>query len=191
MNHPDQLKWDQRYQNSSGVPAACTVLQQNLHLLPSQGKALDLACGLGGNALLLARQGLDTQGWDISAVAIEKLQQQAINEGVTLQSVSRDITAEPPTAESFDVIVVSYFLERQLAPALCAALKPHGLLFYQTFTEHRVSERGPQNPAYRLKENELLHLFADLTLRYYREEGITGNTTQGFRDEAMLIAQKG
>ncbi len=34
--------------------------------------------------------------------------------------------------ESFDVIVVSHLLDRTLAPALVAALRPGGLLYYQT-----------------------------------------------------------
>jgi len=46
-------------------------LTQNQHLLPSQGTALDLACGQGGNSQLLAKAGLDVLAWDSSAVAIE------------------------------------------------------------------------------------------------------------------------
>ena len=42
------------------------------------------------------------------------------------------------------------------------ALKPQGLLFYQTFTHERVTDQGPSNPSYRLAPNELLELFAPL-----------------------------
>jgi tellurite methyltransferase len=65
------------------------------------------------------------------------------------------------------------------------------LLFYQTFMHTRNDySRGPKNPEFCLMDNELLHLFADLQLIVYREEGDIGDTTQGFRDEAMLIARK-
>ena len=54
MTNPDQARWDQRYRETSSEPQAARVLSDNLRLLPAAGTALDLACGLGGNALLLA-----------------------------------------------------------------------------------------------------------------------------------------
>ncbi len=86
--------------------------------------------------------------------------------------------------------MVCHFLDRCLAPALIQALKHNGLLFYQTFTRTCVNEGGPKNPEFRLAENELLRLFADLQVVVYHEEGKIGNTTQGFRNEALLIARK-
>ncbi|HEB99563.1 MAG TPA: SAM-dependent methyltransferase, partial [Thiotrichales bacterium] len=65
-------KWDARYRESA-TAVATEVLVENRHLLPAVGEALDLACGLGGNALLLARHGLRTTAWDLSPVAIERL----------------------------------------------------------------------------------------------------------------------
>lgn len=100
------------------------------------------------------------------------------------------MVAAPPTPDSFDVIVVSRFLERALCPAIAAALRPGGLLFYQTFVRDDVGAHGPANPAYRLERNELLRLFPQLTLRLYREEGRVGDVTRGVRDEAWLIAQR-
>ncbi len=184
-------KWDARYREAQGPVSAAEVLQQNLQLLPAHGRALDLACGLGGNALLLAEQGLDTFAWDISPVAIERLAITAEQQDLdNLHAEVRDVERQPPAAESFDVIVVSNFLERDLASALVAALRPGGLLFYQTWSNNRATDRGPQNPAYRLLDNELLTLFAALRVRVYREEGMLGDTTQGFRDQAMLVAER-
>lgn len=187
MPHPDQNKWDARYRETSKAPHAAQVLLDNLHLLPASGQALDLACGLGGNALLLAERGLTVQAWDISAVAIDKLAQQA--KGLAIETKVVDITAQALPVNQFDVIVVSYFLERKLAPAIIQALKPDGLLFYQTFNQNQLG-RDPGNPDYRLQDNELLHLFRPLAFRYYREDALAGNTEQGHRDEAMLVAQK-
>jgi 2-polyprenyl-3-methyl-5-hydroxy-6-metoxy-1,4-benzoquinol methylase len=183
-------KWNRRYATAEGEPRAARVLQENRHLLPASGDALDLACGLGGNALLLAQMGLSVHAWDLSAVAIDTLQSHAMADDLPLQAVVRDVTEQPPLPATFDVIVVSYFLERDLAPVLCAALRPGGLLFYQTFIKDKVSQQGPSNPDYLLAENELLTLFAPLRVRVYREEGCVGDTTQGLRDEALLVGQK-
>jgi 2-polyprenyl-3-methyl-5-hydroxy-6-metoxy-1,4-benzoquinol methylase len=183
-------KWDARYRDAAGPSGPAWVLSENLHLLPRRGSALDLACGLGANALLLARHGLDTSAWDISAVAIERLRLAAAEQGLRVRAAVRDLLAAPPEPERFDVIVVSHFLERSLTPALSAALRPGGLLFYQTFTRTRVDDTGPRTDAFRLADNELLRLFAPLLLVVYREEGTLGDPSRGLRNEAALVACK-
>jgi len=183
-------KWDARYRDAAAPGSPARVLADNLHLLPTTGAALDLACGLGANALLLAERGLAVSAWDISPVAIARLQAVAGERGVEVQAEARDVVRQPPPPDSFDVIVVSHFLERALAPALATALRPGGLLFYQTFTREGAGGRGPSNPAFRLGPNELLHLFSDLRLIVYREEGELGDPGAGLRGEAMLVGMK-
>ena len=185
----DQEKWNARYAvATTEPPRPAPVLQENAHLLPVTGRALDLACGLGGNALFLARRGFGTEAWDISDVAISTLGELAAAERLNLQARVRDVSKVPPDPETFDIIVVSRFLDRSIVPAIANALRPGGLLFYQTFTREAVSERGPSNPAYRLGPNELLRLFYGMRVLVYREEGRQGDMQQGFRDEAMLVA---
>jgi tellurite methyltransferase len=68
-------KWDKLYVGKNCNEAvACDALRENIHLLPqSSGNALDLACGMGGNAILLAKESkLTVNAWDISSVAISK-----------------------------------------------------------------------------------------------------------------------
>ena len=191
MSDTDQVKWDRIYTDGAGKSAdPCHVLSSHAHLLPPAGDALDLACGRGANALYLAARGYNTRAWDISAVATQRLADLSRQRGLPLTAQQRDVTADPPEPASFDIIVVSRFLDRSLTPAICAALREHGLLFYQTFIQEKVSDFGPHNPAYRLQANELLYLFSPLHLIYYHEEGGVGDTGQGFRNEAMLIAQK-
>lgn len=186
------LDWESRYREcSSGEAEPCAVLTDYHHLLPASGEALDLACGLGGNALYLARHGLTTSAWDSARTAIDCLAARGRDEGLPLAAEVRDVVARPPLAETFDVVVVSRFLERNLAPALAAALRPGGLLFYQTFTRARVAERGPRNDDFRLADNEFLTLFAGLRIRLYRDEWRAGHVSEGLRDEAQLIAQRG
>jgi tellurite methyltransferase len=184
-------KWDTIYAgrgNAVGDPAR--VLSENSHLLPARGDALEIACGLAANAAFLARRGLSTLAWDISAVAIERVNRYAAEQGIPLRGEVRDIDAAPPPAASFDVIVVSHFLDRALVPALRAALRPGGLLYYQTFTRTRVHETGPSNPEFRLTDNEFLRLFAGMRVLVFREEGLVGDTRAGLRDEALLVAMQ-
>lgn len=177
-------KWNKRYRMApSDSPAASHVLQQHLHLLPASGRSLDLAAGRGGNTLLLAQQGWESHAWDISGVAMSHLAEEALRRSLTVHCQTRDVSVLPPVPQSFDLIVVSRFLERNLCPAISEALTPGGLLFYQTFTAD--SRGGPTNPAYRLQRNELLRLFPALQIVYYSEEGIL---LQG--SEAMLIARR-
>ena len=184
-----QENWNARYAAPAAAPPrVAPVLQENAHLLPPTGRALDLACGRGGNALFLARRGFETEAWDISDVAVAALSDLAAGEGLNLQAQVRDVSKAPPEPESFDVIVVSRFLDRDLVPAIANSLRPGGILFYQTFTREAVSQAGPSNPAYRLSPNELLRLFSGLRILVYREEGRQGDIRQGFRDEAMLVA---
>jgi len=186
-----RTKWNLRHAEAEGVGDTPRVLRDNLHLLPARGDALDLACGRGAGALLLARHGLRVQAWDLSEVAIERLVAEARQQGLrNLYAKVRDVIQAPPEPNGFDLILVSFFLERGLAPQLIDALRPGGLLFYQTFTRAAVSAFGPSNPEYRLGDNELLRLFPRLTVRFYREDGRLGDLGAGCRDIAMLVAEK-
>jgi 2-polyprenyl-3-methyl-5-hydroxy-6-metoxy-1,4-benzoquinol methylase len=185
-----KAKWNERYRAATGERQAARVLAENLHLLPDTGRALDLACGLGANALLLARRGLEVVAWDVAEVPIAALQKTARELGLSIRAEVRDVESQPPVAETFDVIVVSYFLNREIIPALIQALRPGGLVYYQTFTRQRVCDRGPRRAEFRLADQELLHLFSGLQLVLYREEGCIGDVRKGLRDEAMFIGRK-
>ena len=128
--------------------------------------------------------------WDISGVAIDELQRLATGKGLEIQASIRDVSEQPPDPGSFDVICVSFYLERTITRQITEALKPEGLLFYQTFIHEKVTDEGPGNPSYRLAPNELLELFAPLHVLAYREEGRTGDLQQGLRDTAWLVAQR-
>jgi len=186
-----QKKWDAIYQKADeGEYAAVRVLQENRHLLPTSGTALELACGMAANAIFLAKHGLTTTAWDISEVVIERLRASPAVAGLGMTFEARDIVRQPPPPASFDVIVVSYFLDRSLIPHIRRALKPGGLICYQTFTQTYVNEGGPRTSDFRLADNELLQLFGGYQVLVYREEGRVGDTEQGHRDEALIVAQK-
>jgi len=191
MSEDLRTKWNIRHAQAQDIGEAPRVLRDNLHLLPPSGDALDLACGRGAGALLLASRGLRVQAWDLSEVAIERLIAEALAQGVgNVHALVRDAIRQPPEPGSFDLILVSFFLDRGLAPHLINALRPGGLLIYQTFTRAAVSACGPCNPEYRLGDNELLRMFSGLIVRFYREEGLLGDLGAGCRDVAMLVAEK-
>lgn len=186
-----RLRWEARYaQMPAHSRRPARVLRRAAFLLPPEGDALDLACGLGGNALFLAQRGLSVSAWDYAPSAIADLGKVAEQAGLAIRAEVRDVVAEPPVPSSFDVICVSYFLQRELAPALSAALRPGGLIFYQTFVREAVGTQGPGNPAYRLAPNELFNLFPDLRVLDYRDYGRVGDQARGERDSASLVAQK-
>jgi tellurite methyltransferase len=184
-------KWDARYlATPTDRPAAAWVLDANAHLLPDSGVALDLACGRGGNALFLADRGLQVSAWDISPVAVADLDASARLGSLRIIAETRDAESLRGEAGRFDVIVVSRFLNRALASSVIAALRPAGLLFYQTFTVAKTTDAGPRTTEYLLAENELLRLFAPLSVRFYREDARCGNPSSGLRDEAYFVGQK-
>ena len=184
-------KWDKIFaaQNCNALNAS-DVLVQHRHLLPSSGTALDYASGLGANAVLLAESNLTTQAWDISAVALKKLDEYANSLNLDISTTVRDVEKFPPEPGSFDVIVVANFLHRPSFSSVVAALRHGGLLFYQTFTANKVNQIGPTNPKFLLTTNELLHLCKGLEILVYREEGLQGETQAGFRNQAMVVAKQ-
>lgn len=184
-------KWDRIYGQADvceSLPAP--VVSDNAFLLPKRGKALDLACGLGANACFLAAAGLEVEAWDVSAVALAKLEAFAVRERLPIHPQRLFIDANCLVGRRFDVIVVSRFLDRTLNHAIIKSLTPGGLLFYQTFTQTKVSDQGPANPDYLLAEQELLTLFAPLRILYYRDNGSVGDVAGGLRNEAQFIGQK-
>lgn len=158
---PIASKWNARYayaKRDQALPEPASVLVTGEAYLPDNGQALDVACGRGANAFYLSQKGLNVQAWDISQVAIDSMldYKRAHQQHTNVRPEVRNVVERPPTPDSFDVIVVSRFLDRPLCAKLSAALKSGGVLFYQTFTA------GLSNRDYLLRPNELPELFAVL-----------------------------
>jgi len=184
-------KWNRIYSEESiSSFNVSEVLIENEYLLPQQGRALDLACGLGGNAVYLAGRGLSVTALDISPVAIRKLNEYAGREQLSIKGRRQFIESSSFAEQGYDIVVVSRYLDRNLKDAIISALKPGGLLFYQTFVQDKVASAGPNNPDFLLSNNELLKMFSPLRVVFYRENGLIGNTDLGLRNEAQFIGQK-
>ena len=160
--------------HASSEPAGWLV--SNRACLPASGRALDVACGRGRNALWLARQGFVTTAIDRDASVVAALQERAEREGVPLTALAVDLEGGGATIEesAYDVIVVVHYLHRPLFPALLAALRPGGVLVYETFTVAQAARGRPTNPAVLLEPGELTRLVAPLDVVAAREGDYEG-----------------
>ncbi|HXH10425.1 MAG TPA: methyltransferase domain-containing protein [Alphaproteobacteria bacterium] len=182
----ERQRWNTRYAAQGQVAATSPnpFLCDHLELLP-RGRALELAMGDGHNAIYLARHGFSVSGIDISDVAVSRALQLAQRTGVQLEAQVRDLTAIALPAATYDVVVCFYYLQRDLFPQIIGALKPGGMVVYETYTQEQAQLGHPTNPAYLLQPNELLWAFKALRVRVYREVVISGP-----KAVASLIGEK-
>jgi len=155
-------------------------------LLPETADALDVACGAGRHALWLAQRGLRVRAVDRDRAAIDTLNREARQSGLPLVADVMDLEkgAVDLGRERYGVTVVFSYLHRPLFPALIAAMRQGGLLFYETFTRAQARRGKPSNPAFLLEEGELLRLTAGLDLIDSREGEFGG------RDIASVVCRK-
>jgi len=147
------------------APAAWLV--QHASLLPRSGDALDLACGRGRHAIWLADRGLRVRAVDRDATAIAAVRESAQQGGldidariVDLEAADFSVGAVSLGDAAFDVIVGIHYLHRPLFPAIRNALRPGGIVVYETFTVAQARRGRPTNPAFLLTPGELIELIA-------------------------------
>jgi SAM-dependent methyltransferase len=69
------------------------------------GRAADLGCGTGANAIFLAQQGFEVTGIDFAPAGLAKARRRAAEAGVTADFVQADLTSLPPGLGPFDLLV--------------------------------------------------------------------------------------
>ena len=120
------------------------------------GRALDVASGRGRHALALAAAGFRVTAVELQLDALVQARASARAAGLALACVCADCTQFPLPRHTFDVVVVTRYLDRDLFPALRESLVPGGVLLYETFTEHQLGyDRGPRSLAHLLAPGEL------------------------------------
>lgn len=159
MSLADIEKWNSKYA-SSEIPLQAVPDQELIRyadLLPKSGLVLDLACGLGKNALYLAQQGLDVVALDGSSKGLAVLNQAAEVLGVSanLQTRQADLDEYVLPGRHFDLIIVVRYLNPALFPAIEAALKPGGVLLYKTFNQSVLQSRPAFNASFTIEEAAL------------------------------------
>lgn len=131
---------------------------------PLPGPVLDLACGEGHNGVFLASRGLQVVCCDRSSEALENTRRLAEDHGVTVGLRQVDLEQEgihPLPVEGYGGMLIFRYLHRPLFPDIRAALKPGGVLIYETFTVGQARFGRPTNPDFLLNPGELHGWFED------------------------------
>ena len=187
----DQKHWDKRFGKKDFAfgKKPNPFLKKTIHLLP-KGRALDIAAGEGRNAVFLAQYGFEVDAVDISEKGLKKAQKLAKVKGIKINTFLVDLDQYQVEKERYDLIANFYFLKRRLIPRIKKGLKKGGRVIFETYLlEHRtLGTEGPKQAKYFLKPNELLKLFKDFRILFYRE----GIFREGEKKKAVasLIAEK-
>jgi tellurite methyltransferase len=192
----EKASWNQKYAEGSHTslePDPFLVSAYDEFLSGrSPGLALDVAGGVGRHAIWLAQRGWRVKLLDISEVGVKQAAENAKQAGTASSIITevRDLNSRQDLGRGqYDLVVVFFFLQRELFPALAAAIKPGGFLIYKTYTseQQRLSSEGaksgPSHPMFLLEPNELLHAFPSLRVLHYRE-------TISQKSVAELVARK-
>jgi tellurite methyltransferase len=151
--------------------------------------------------LFLAEQGWHVTAVDGSAVALEKLRENALRRGMSIQEaqawedhqdrevrtitlLQMDLAAATLPVSRFSLVLNVSYLQRSLFPQIECALLPGGVVLFETYTtEQLVFEGGPRNPEFLLAPGELRTAFPGCETLFYRE-------LKAQRGIATLLARK-
>ena len=195
MPNDEKSLWNKKYSEGSHLsldPDPLLVSAYDEFLSNHEpGLALDVAGGVGRHAIWLAQRGWRVRLMEISDVGIElaKKNTERAFSGRDKEELITTATADLSAArdlgrEQYDLVLVFYYLQRELFPALMAALKPGGFLIYKTYTtEQKRFGGGPNHPMFLLEPNELLRAFNALRILRYHE-------TTAEKGVAELVARR-
>ena len=166
----DSAGWDRRYGGRELVWTAEPnrfLADEAADLAP--GRALDLACGEGRNAVWLAQQGWQVTGVDFSQVGLDKGARLAQARGVSVRWLAADLADHVPAPGAFDLVAILY-LHIDAAAMLgvlgraAAALAPGGTLLVVGHDPTNIGEGhgGPQDPAILMRPDEIVAALPDL-----------------------------
>lgn len=153
-------------QHNSTTPSE--LLKQLVPLLAPNSHILDLACGSGRNGLWLESQGYNVTYLDKNSEALAGI----VEKNHQAKIIEADLESNTPyqLAESaYDAIIVFRYLHRPLMQKLVKALKPGGILVYETFTHQQATIGRPKNPNFLLQDNELPQTFPMLTTHLHQQ----------------------
>lgn len=134
-------------------------------IIPASGRVLDLACGGGRHAGYLLEIGYSVTAVDKETTTVSD--RLGNHEGLTIVTADLETGDDPFHADGaigpqeFDGIVVVNYLYRPLMTALLAAIKPGGVLIYETFARGNEEFARPRNPDHLLRSGELLSYVTD------------------------------
>ena len=150
------------------IADASSWLRRFAPIIPKPGSVLDLACGAGRHAALLASLGHSVLAVDQDIAAVKSLEISAIE----AQQWDLEGASWPLAGQTFAGIVVTNYLYRPFLEQLPQMLVEGGVLIYETFAEGNAVFGGPSNPNFLLKPGELLALAAGSSLKVIAYEDI-------------------
>ena len=120
--------------------------------------------------------------------ALEEAARRSSERGLTINFRQADLETAELGAGSYDLILNINYLQRSLVPPIRKALVTGGHVLFETYLLDQQAIGHPKNPAYLLQRGELLGLFSDFRVFYYREGKFTEAEKDAFR--AGLFGQK-
>lgn len=174
----EQNKWNARWRDKADSAdwQADTWLQRIYPLLAKEvagGRALDLACGAGRNAIYLAEQGLQVTAVDISEVALSQLLIEGERRKLSISTLQVDLEVPEPRwpAGPFDLLLDFFFLSRPLLTHLPHIVRPGGFAVVRTFSSAASDIFGAVDTKFALQPGELLEIFSGWQVLLH-EEGL-------------------
>lgn len=165
----DLAGWDEQYRKQADAATEREIAPNPLlveaarDLLP--GRALDLACGTGGNSLWLAQHGWTVTAIDGSPAAIELLRRRSAGLRIETQIADLESSAFSIEPTRYDLIAMCYYFQRNLIGQCKRGMVPGGLLIAIAL----LIEPGKELSSFRLQPGELRAHFADWEILCYRE----------------------
>jgi SAM-dependent methyltransferase len=174
MSDTDRAKWNARYHEGAYAerlhPTA--LLEEWLSRLP-RGRALDVACGAGRNALFLAAAGYEVDAVDISREALERARRRAAAaRSLRVHWLEADLETLALPDGPYDLIVMVRYVNRPLLPRLIERLAPGGHLLWEQHLLTAEPVAGPTDPRFRVAPGELPSAAGDLEVLMHREGSI-------------------
>lgn len=193
--------WDERYRRGEHAGLEPSgLLVRAVEMLASAesqgrmpGRALDLACGAGRHAILLAERGFEVTAVDASRVAIELVRERARERGLTIDARVADLEGGEFTfeREAYDLVCDFHYLQRGIFSDVRASVLRGGLFVASIHMVDEDAEVGPMNPAFLLREGELREQFDAWEILHYRETRPHAKENgRHSRREAQLIARR-
>ncbi|MCM3764752.1 bifunctional 2-polyprenyl-6-hydroxyphenol methylase/3-demethylubiquinol 3-O-methyltransferase UbiG [Neobacillus niacini] len=168
----DQTRWNMKYNErlqDLKLPHPNPRLQNAATYLTG-GKALDLACGLGANSMFLAGLNYQVEAVDISDIAVHYLRELAVKKNLNIHARVCDLTREIICEKNtFDLVVITYYLDRLLLSTVKDLIKAKGYFFMETYYQSLSTDGQGMSNQYKLQPKELLREFADWTVIYFEE----------------------
>jgi len=188
MAQADRDRWDAKYaarQAPEGLRPDEWLIDEARDLAP--GRALELACGLGHNAIWLASRGWQVDALDISPVGLGQARDLAQIHGAQVNWIAADLDDFVPVPETYDLVIVFRFLDRHSLPRIVQeGLRPGARLCFESFTmaHTRRPDSHMRNPEFALESGELPRLFPRLEAASYSECSLAD------RDVARFVGVK-